>query len=80
MGRNGMGGKISIEQVKARHELDLLRIEGVQGVGVGLDEKGQQEVIKVYVNKKTPLLQQRIPSEIEGFPVDVEVSGEFRAF
>ncbi len=66
-----------IEQVKAKHEMRLLRIEGVEGVGIG--EEADQLVIKVYVAKKTKALQESIPARIEGYPVRIEVSGEFHA-
>lgn len=55
----------------------LLAIPGVVGVGQGLCDG--QPCIKVYVIKRTPDLMERIPSTIEGFPVEVEETGEFRA-
>jgi hypothetical protein len=67
----------TIEQVKAKYEWQMLDIEGVEGVGIG-DEQGQP-VIKVYVARKTKSLQQQIPRQIEGFPVSLEVTGEFHA-
>ncbi len=70
----------SIDQVKAAHEDELMKIEGVQGVGVGLDERRDQLVIKIYVDEKTKAVQEKIPVELEGYPVQIEVTGEFRAF
>jgi hypothetical protein len=67
----------TIEQVKERYEAAWLAIEGVEGVGLG--REGSGKVIKVYVSKKTKALQQRIPTQVEGYPVRLEVSGEFRA-
>lgn len=72
--------KRSIQEVKAQHELELLKIQGVQGVGIGRDERKGQPVIKVYIDKKTKDLEERIPSELEGYPVQIEISGEFHAF
>jgi hypothetical protein len=54
-----------------------LNIEGVEGVGIG--EESGQLVIKVYVVKKTRSLQESIPSQLDGYPVSIEVTGEFHA-
>jgi hypothetical protein len=32
----------------------------------------------VYVTEKTPEIARKIPSRIEGFPVSVEETGEFK--
>ncbi len=69
--------QLPIEQVKAKHETQLLTIEGVEGVGIG--EELSKRVLKVYVVKKTKTLQEKIPSQIEGYPVRIEVTGEFHA-
>jgi hypothetical protein len=75
---NASGSKKStIEQVKERHELRLLEIDGVEGVGIGSDDRSGTTVIKVYVGQKSKVLQERIPAELEGYPVHLEVSGEF---
>lgn len=70
--------KLTIEQVKAKYESQLLSIEGVVGVGIG-EELGKP-VIKVYVAKKTKSLQEKIPTQMEGYLVSIEVTGEFHAF
>ncbi len=69
--------KLTIEQVKEKHENQLLNISGVQGVGIS--EESGKSVIMIYVAKKTKSLLEKIPSQIEGYPVKIEVSGEFRA-
>jgi hypothetical protein len=65
----------SIKQVKQQHEMDLLSIDDVEGVGIG--EENDRPVIKVYVAGKTRELEERLPRELEGYPVRIEVSGEF---
>jgi hypothetical protein len=70
--------KPAIEKIKAKYEKEFLGLEGVEGVGIG-EELGKP-VIKVYVVRKTRSLQERIPSQIEGYPVRMEVTGEFHAF
>jgi hypothetical protein len=77
MGKESSAAKSSIEEVKARHEMEFLNIDGVEGIGIG-DEKGKP-VIRIYVSKKTKDIQKRIPGEVEGYPVQIEVSGEFHA-
>ena len=78
MRKGPVAKKLTIEKIKAKHEPQLLGIEGVAGVGIGEDLG--KPVIKVYVVRKTKSLQEKIPAQIEGYPVSVEVSGEFHAF
>ena len=70
--------KPSIEQVKDLHTANLMSIQGVEGVGIG-EEQGRQ-VIKVFVSDASSELRQRIPAELEGYPVSIEQSGQFHAF
>jgi trypsin len=67
-------------EVKQRVRDRLLSFAGVHGVGVGCKfiagKRTDELAIAVYVHKKVPLNDlppdQVIPSEIEGFPTDVE--------
>jgi len=63
---------VSALEVKEAVKTHLLKIPGVVGVGVG---RSLQEVIRVYVERWVP----EIPAEIAGFPVEVVVSGRFKA-
>ena len=65
-----------IEAVKRRHEAWLLNLPNVVGVGIG--ECDAAPCIKLYVEQKTPELERRIPEQLEGFKVDIEVSGPFQ--
>jgi hypothetical protein len=77
-----------VKAVKAAHEKELLAKANVVGVGVGLRQrKGKKTAevcIVVSVRQKVPrgqlLPHDRIPAQIEGVPVDVQASGEIRAF
>jgi hypothetical protein len=69
----------TVDQVKEKHELELMAIPGVTGVGIGQDPRKPGLVIKVYVERTTAELTKKIPSEIEGYPVAIEPTGEFRA-
>lgn len=66
-----------IEHVKRVHEAELFLIDGVEGVGIGEDEDGN-EFIRVYVRDKETAV--RVPKSLEGFPVKTYVSGEFDAY
>lgn len=61
--------------VKRRHEPELMEIDGVEGVGFGV--RTGQEVILAYV--RDAAVADRLPREVEGVPVAVEVTGEVRA-
>jgi hypothetical protein len=58
--------------VQERHTENLLEVRGVVGTAVGLTAGGQPAV-KVYT--RAPGVR-GIPSRLNGFPVDVEVTGE----
>lgn len=73
-----MAPKTSIGEVKEKHALNLLGIEGVEGVGIG--EEGSHPAIKVYVSRDPRSLESKIPGEIDGYPVSLEYPGEFNAF
>jgi hypothetical protein len=64
-------------RVMDAHVKELMAIPGVVGVAVGELESGAP-CIKVLVAKKIPDHRKRIPKEIEGVPVVIEESGEFR--
>lgn len=65
-----------IESVKEARQAELLAIPGVVGVGIVSGPLGEP-VIAVYVAHRSAAAQ--IPKMLEGYPVSVEVSGEFDA-
>jgi len=70
-----MPGK-TIQEVQKEHTNELMAVPGVVGTAIGAcDEK---PCIKVYVVKKTPELDRKIPDTLEGYPVMTEETGEFR--
>lgn len=71
------GSKMKIEDVQQRHEQRLMAIPGVNGVGIG--ESNGQPVILIMVKQLTPDLKKKLPNQLEGFGVKVEVVGEIRA-
>jgi hypothetical protein len=75
-GRNPMATK-TIEEVLQEHTKKLMSLPGVVGTGQGLCD--DRPCILVFVIKKTPELDQKIPRAIEGYPVRIEETGEIRA-
>lgn len=70
--------KQTIQKVKKKHEGELMKIDGVTGVGI-TQRKGK-EVIVLYVSKNPKQMHDVVPQTLEGFPVYCEYSGEFTAF
>ena len=66
-----------IEAVLKEHSGALMSLPGVVGTGEG--RCAGQPCIKVFVVKKTPELTHRIPTEIEGYTVQVDETGAIRA-
>lgn len=67
----------TIEQVLEAHTDEWMSIPGVVGTAIG--EFRGKPCIKVLVVKKTRDLTKKIPSQVEGFPVVIEETGEIRA-
>jgi hypothetical protein len=68
----------SIEQVFDTHRDRLMHIAGVVGVGIGKLENSP--AIVVMVAERTPQIDTQVPEQLDGYPVIVEVTGEFKAF
>lgn len=73
---NQMTAKPIVEVLK-EHAKTLMSIPGVVGAGQGLC--GGKPCIKVFVIKKTPELEQKLPETLEGYPVAIEETGEVKA-
>lgn len=73
----GTAAATAIARVKQDHEAELLAIEGVEGVGIGRNEIGD-EVILVYVREAD--VANRIPSSVEGIGVRTMISGAIDAY
>lgn len=66
----------ALGQVLASEEARLLSIPGVTSVGLGHGPAGGDAIVIGVVN---PGVAARLPSEIAGLPVVVEVTGEVNA-
>ncbi|MBI5567621.1 MAG: hypothetical protein HY870_22170 [Chloroflexi bacterium] len=75
------------QDVKRRHEAQLLRKPNVVAVGVGFRTRGgqptQEVCIVVSVKTKVPAAQLKrgdlLPASIDGVPIDVVETGAIRA-
>ena len=75
------------KQVKARHEVELMALPGVVGVGIGLRQRGakltDEVAIVVMAKGKRPddkiKYSGRLPTELEGVPVDIQIVGDIQA-
>lgn len=62
---------MGIEDVKDRHEAELMRLSGVVGVGIG--RSGNEDVIEVMVSRRTP--HTVIPASLDGYAVKIVETG-----
>ena len=68
----------SIEAVLKEHTASLMSLSGVVGTAQG--ECSGQPCILVLVSIQTQELKEQVPSAIEGYPVSIQETGEFRKF
>jgi hypothetical protein len=69
--------EITALQAKELSKQDLLNIPGVSGVGVS---SGSAPRINIYVVEKTPELEAKIPTSIEGVETRIIETGQITAF
>ena len=67
-----------INAVLRAHDQELLAIQGVVGVYVGVLDDGKTPCLKVMIVAKSAEIEKAVPKMIEGFPVIIEVTGEIR--
>jgi hypothetical protein len=67
----------SIETVLRRVTDRWMAIPGVVGTGIGLCD--DRPCIKVFASRPADQLDPPIPAEVAGHPVEVELTGPFRA-
>jgi hypothetical protein len=68
----------TIQEVKARHAKDLLRLPGVVSVGIGRGPR-QEPVIIVSLDRVRADTAANMPKTLDGYPVRVEVVGPIKA-
>lgn len=65
------------EESLQNYERDLMAIDGVEGVGVG--RCGDQDCLIVFIREDEPAIRDQIPSQIDGIPIEIQVSGPIEA-
>ncbi len=68
---------MTIEEALQKHTEELMAIPGVVGVGQGLCDR--TPCIKVLVTEKTPEIEKSISDSLEGYRVEITVSGRIEA-
>lgn len=67
----------SIENVLAANSDSIMAIKGV--VGVGISQLDGKPCLKVMVDRISRITRKQIPKTLDGFPVVIEETGEFKA-
>jgi hypothetical protein len=75
---NMQGSKHDLEQIRTRHEADLMTIPGVVGVGTGICKSGN-ECLKIYTSVPTDQVRTRLPEELKKIEIELEFVGEIKA-
>ena len=68
----------SIQEIKKRHENQLLTLPGVVSVGIGRDKDGNPAII-VGLDGLHPEIEAQLPGSLENYPVLVEIVGPIKA-
>ncbi|OYV15596.1 MAG: hypothetical protein CG439_2486 [Methylococcaceae bacterium NSP1-2] len=68
----------TIQQVKTKHEGQLMSTPGVVSVGIGHDQKGQSAII-IGIESQDKLNKITLPETLDGYPVKVQIMGTIRA-
>lgn len=65
-------------QARDRHEDHLRGLAGVQGTGIGVGHG--RPTVAIFVESDHPAIVNQLPTELDGVPVEIKVTGEFVAF
>lgn len=66
------------KEVKQRYEDSWLSIKGVTAVGIGLTDNRDVGII-ISVSENSENFRKQIPAQVEGIPIEVQETGEFKA-
>lgn len=72
------GGMTTIQEVKVKHQRQLLALPGVVSVGIGRGEDGKPALIVGLDRPRAETLKQ-LPVQLEGFSIRTEIVGTPRA-
>jgi hypothetical protein len=66
----------SIQEVFQEHSAELMALPGVIGTAIGHIK--DKPCIKVFTRKETVELKKKMPEQLEGYPVSLEVIAEIK--
>jgi hypothetical protein len=69
---------LTIQEVKEKHAARILKIEGVISIGIGLNKDKTLAIIVGLKQEKQDLIR-RIPSVLEGYPVEIQIIGSIKS-
>lgn len=72
-----MGDQSKVAVVKEQYEKEWLAINGVAGIGIGKVDERMGIIISVIDDVE--IIRKKIPSEIEGVPIEIKQTGAFNA-
>lgn len=73
---------VYVKRVKAKYEASLMRYPHVVGIGIGLTQiasTSTERSLTLVVNVDSEVAAGDLPKELEGVPVTVKNTGEFKA-
>ncbi len=68
----------SIQEVKAKYEQQIIETPGVVSMGIGKDARGEIAII-IGIERESETIRAALPKELDGYPVEVQVTGPVRA-
>jgi hypothetical protein len=71
------GTQDGIAGVISRQEKELLPVDGIEGIGAGRDPAGHDALV-VYVRDQS--VASAVPEKIDGYPVEIVVTGQISAY
>ncbi|NOZ61851.1 MAG: hypothetical protein GXO74_09225 [Calditrichaeota bacterium] len=66
-----------ISRALNKHSAALVQIPGVSGVYIGQND-ADEFVICIMIEQKTDALMEKLPEQLDGFPVEIEETGEIK--
>ena len=66
----------AVSSIKQKHEARLMAIDGVEGVGIGQDQIGDEAIV-VYARDSG--VADRLPRELDGVSLQIVVTGPIEA-
>ena len=69
---------ISIQDVKAQYEAQMLQLPGVVSVGIGQNDDGKPAII-VGLEHPNPATESQLPRQLEGYPVVLLIVGQIKS-